>query len=380
VEEGENISVLLGIALDMGETLDTRKEFIKFSSSLIQHLGYSYAALWLLEKDRYKRKYANPGQRAAGEIIAGDAGVIHLLREKKSCWVNYGDAAFGELAQGRDLARGVFGIFFLAEPEGFFKVYKEGNFFEKDLEQVNTLMGRFLNVLRNCLHHEKALGEINLCKAMEQKLNDAKAELERLLLENEIMLGEIDSLNEELDEKVLERTRELESTVAKLREIAIKDCMTGLFNRRHALKMGEEAFIDCGAKNEDFSAIMLDVDNFKKVNDTFGHVVGDKVLMILGKRLLGSVKRDDIVGRYGGEEFIVFLKCPMERAVEVAHRIKRSVSANMFVIGTGISIPITVSLGVAARKPGDTFDGLITRADNQMYRAKKSGGNELAVG
>lgn len=228
--------------------------------------------------------------------------------------------------------------------------------------------------------YEKALREIAMRRALEKRLNAANAKSKKLLLENEMMMGEINSLKKELDKRVRERTRELESTVAQLRELAIKDCMTGLFNRRHVLKMGRRAFLDCKAQNRDFSAIMLDVDNFKKVNDTFGHMVGDKVLMILGKRLLGSVKGSDIVGRYGGEEFLVFLKCPLETAIEVAHRIKRCVAANMFVIEKGVSIPITVSLGVTGRKPGDTFDGLITRADNQMYRVKESGGNGLAAG
>lgn len=228
--------------------------------------------------------------------------------------------------------------------------------------------------------YARATREVSLREAVEEELAHLRAEYERLLQENEIILSKIDSLNRELDDRVLERTSQLESAVVKLREIAIRDCMTGLYNRRQVLKLGREVFLKCAAENRDLSVIMLDVDNFKRVNDTYGHVVGDKVLKILGKRLSGAIKETDLVGRYGGEEFIVFLQCGREKSVEIAQRIKRSVAANMFVIGAGISIPITVSLGVAERKPRDSLDGLITRADNQMYRAKKLGGNELAVG
>jgi two-component system cell cycle response regulator len=145
-----------------------------------------------------------------------------------------------------------------------------------------------------------------------------------------------------------------------------------------AVLLGEQAFLDSVLMDKNFSVIMLDVDKFKRVNDTYGHIIGDRVIEILGKRLANSLKYTELIGRYGGEEFIVFLHCNKAKALKVAWRIKQNVAGYNFIVKPGVFLPITVSLGVATRRPGDSFDELIRRADDRMYKAKRAGGNRIS--
>jgi diguanylate cyclase (GGDEF)-like protein len=120
----------------------------------------------------------------------------------------------------------------------------------------------------------------------------------------------------------------------------------------------------------------VDIDSFKGVNDTFGHSAGDAVLCEVARRLAASARIEDVVGRWGGEEFIVILPhCDLEGAVAVSERIRQAVSASPVRFEDGVAIPVTVSIGCA----GGADHRLIERADAALYAAKKAGRNRTVA-
>ncbi|MDH5190891.1 MAG: diguanylate cyclase [Gammaproteobacteria bacterium] len=171
-------------------------------------------------------------------------------------------------------------------------------------------------------------------------------------------------------EHSVEVLRNMEST---LRQKAAVDALTRLYNR------GEiEASINqsLGLVKQDknhMCLIMADLDKFKNINDTHGHVVGDRVLQDIARRLQAAVRGFDIVGRYGGEEFIVILNnTSYKTAEQVAERIRTRVNGSPVNID-GLAINITISQGVTDAKPFDTIESLVGRADDALYQAKNKG-------
>lgn len=171
-------------------------------------------------------------------------------------------------------------------------------------------------------------------------------------------------------EQSVEVLRNMEST---LRKKASVDALTKLYNRgelENSLKQGMELVKQ--DKNRMY-IIMADLDKFKNVNDTHGHVVGDHVLQDVARRLQAAVRGFDIVGRYGGEEFIVILNnTPYKTARQVAERIRERINGTPINID-GLDINMTISQGVAEAKPFDTMESLIGRADDALYQAKEQG-------
>ena len=132
-------------------------------------------------------------------------------------------------------------------------------------------------------------------------------------------------------------------------------------------------------KNHQLSVVMVDIDLFKAINDKHGHLVGDSVLKGVAGRMQRTLRQINFVGRYGGEEFIVVLPLStQETARAVAERINHVVAANP-IRAASLSIPVTVSAGVAHYQLGDTLDSLVGRADAALYDAKRQGRNRVVV-
>jgi diguanylate cyclase (GGDEF)-like protein len=167
----------------------------------------------------------------------------------------------------------------------------------------------------------------------------------------------------QLIEKLAEARNRIES-------IAITDDLTGIFNRRHILSRFAEEFEKVKRLKTNLSCILADIDQFKSVNDTHGHLAGDEVLKEISRRIRNTIRAYDILGRYGGEEFLILLpNSDLEDAKNLAERIRVHVKD-----GPIISSKITISLGVTAMQAQDqTIDDIIKRADERLYRAKKSG-------
>ena len=180
-----------------------------------------------------------------------------------------------------------------------------------------------------------------------------------------------------LEREVIYRTIETERQKAYQR--SIRDPLTGLFTRVYMLDAMER---HCSLHDRDPSApvaaLMVDVDYFKRVNDTHGHGAGDEVLKQVAEVLRNSVREADIPVRYGGEEFILFLVGASSVGVaEYAERIRSAIERHPCALGPGLSLSVTVSIGVAERRQHEPLDGLIRRADEALYRAKQGGRNRV---
>ena len=124
--------------------------------------------------------------------------------------------------------------------------------------------------------------------------------------------------------------------------------------------------------------IMIDIDHFKNINDTHGHLVGDKVLTEVARRLSAAVRDFDSLGRYGGEEFLVVLKgTPLSTALTVAERVRTHIAAGPISLH-GLKVNVTISIGVSVIQPGDSIEEFIKRADKALYKAKSAGRNRVS--
>jgi diguanylate cyclase len=176
--------------------------------------------------------------------------------------------------------------------------------------------------------------------------------------------------------------QKLRQELEGVKQIAKTDTLTRLLNRRGFDEAWEKLSKQTGFNEAQLSIIMLDIDHFKKVNDTFGHLIGDNVLKLLGKLIKDQVKGKDVAARFGGEEFIVMLpETGIENAYILAEQIRNSLmKMNWKAKKTGQSIgKITVSLGIALYRNGETVDECIKRADDALYQAKKTGRNKTVT-
>lgn len=176
--------------------------------------------------------------------------------------------------------------------------------------------------------------------------------------------------------------REISAARELIETMASTDELTGLFNRRQLLTRFDEEFSRAQRQGRPLSTIMLDIDLFKQVNDSFGHLVGDSILRTVAKVLKTTVRTYDICGRYGGEEFLVVLpETALSDAVQLAERVRTGVRQYF----GSISNPdqpgtVTVSLGVASFGPDDeSIESIIRRADEGLYRAKAAGRDQVAT-
>ncbi|QUV82265.1 diguanylate cyclase [Chloracidobacterium sp. D] len=168
---------------------------------------------------------------------------------------------------------------------------------------------------------------------------------------------------------------------ARLYELATIDGLTGLLNARAVRARLAEVFAKTLADNGQMGVLMFDIDFFKKVNDTYGHEVGNEVLQYLSKLVRSKLRDTDIAGRYGGEEFIVILpQTPVKGALDVAERLRRHIAARPVPTTAG-ELPITASFGVAyLPMPGVTTpDKLVEVADQALYASKRNGRNQVTL-
>jgi diguanylate cyclase len=180
----------------------------------------------------------------------------------------------------------------------------------------------------------------------------------------QLLAGQVDSLRQELE---------------KTRTKSMTDGLTGVYNR--------EAFDDTLAEliersrvmNSSFSILMLDLDDFKQINDTYGHVIGDRVLMAFSQKCRESIRGDDYIARYGGEEFVILLPgANFKNAIKKGRQICDAIACARYTTSTEQNddyLCVTVSIGVTASNKNDTPETAIERADKALYKAKRNGKN-----
>lgn len=167
---------------------------------------------------------------------------------------------------------------------------------------------------------------------------------------------------------------------AQLERRATLDGLTGVWNRRTFLELSARALAHDRRLRLPSCLLMIDIDHFKQVNDTYGHDVGDAVLRELCERTQGLLRAEDVLGRVGGEEFAALLPgTPEDGARQVAERIRETIASGNFLC-SGEEIPVRVSIGVAERAPGEAdVEPLMQRADMAMYAAKRGGRNRVML-
>lgn len=185
-----------------------------------------------------------------------------------------------------------------------------------------------------------------------------------------------------LDQKVKEKTRELEQSKNELKVLASTDPLTGIFNRRSFIDFSQHMLGQ--AKREKFaiSLLMLDIDKFKRINDTWGHDVGDQVLKTLTSTLEGLLRKNDLVCRYGGEEFVVLLpRTPLSGASVIADKIRQAIAQKGYKLSNGEMIYFSVSIGVTEVDVVNEIhlNLALKRSDIALYQAKAQGRNRVIL-
>lgn len=164
----------------------------------------------------------------------------------------------------------------------------------------------------------------------------------------------------------------------RLRRLSDTDDLTGLANRRKLMARLEEEISLSNRHGLPLSLIMLDIDHFKSINDTWGHLQGDQVLRELANLCQGILREEDLMARLGGEEFAVLLPLtPESHCRPLAERLRERISAHDFGVGRGL---ITVSIGITEHRVGDSRENLMQRVDERLYAAKHGGRNRVKAG
>jgi diguanylate cyclase (GGDEF)-like protein len=164
-----------------------------------------------------------------------------------------------------------------------------------------------------------------------------------------------------------------------LRRLATTDVLTGLFNRGHMSDLAENEIARLARSGEQLSFLLLDIDHFKQFNDRYGHDTGDRILERLSTVLAQTLREQDFIGRWGGEEFLVVLTdTGNEQALLTAERIRCTAETHSWVFGE-LELSVTVSVGVTQYCVGEDLSAVVARADTALYEAKRLGRNRVEV-
>lgn len=183
-------------------------------------------------------------------------------------------------------------------------------------------------------------------------------------------------MNEILEKEVEKRTKELKDALEKLKEVSITDKLTEVYNRHHLDYILEDISKIIHRYENNYGLIILDLDEFKNINDNFGHHVGDVVLKEFSTLLKNSIRQTDILGRWGGDEFLILVPFATKESIEIfSNNILKKISSHKFSYINKLSS----SLGVTIIKKDDTEESFISRADKALYKAKKAGKNKVEI-
>lgn len=240
-------------------------------------------------------------------------------------------------------------------------------------EEIKEFLAIFIDAFRQCYREQERL--IRISDRLQEQLLETKKELLIKTDQLKRQAADLKTLSENLTLEIAVRKRIEE----ELRIMADRDSLTRVYNRRRFLE-----FLDMEAKkikrtDRALSLMILDIDNFKDINDQFGHAAGDRVLCHFTTVVLSGIREIDVFGRLGGEEFGVILpETSKEKAFIAAERLRSMVEKQGCILSTG-NINITVSIGVAELKAGGSKEQLMAQADAAMYTAKQKGRNRIEI-
>lgn len=183
-------------------------------------------------------------------------------------------------------------------------------------------------------------------------------------------------LNKEFKTEVQKVLDKFKEDLYTLHDLATKDEKTGIYNHRFFMNIFELEFERAQRKKQKLSLAVIDIDFFKKFNDTYGHQLGDKILFELAQNLQDTIRKYDVLARFGGEEFFVLLPGASRITAKVAgERMRKGIQKSSFLK----KYNLTVSIGITEYKQKDTIKRMIKRADDALYKAKQNGRNRVEV-
>jgi diguanylate cyclase (GGDEF)-like protein len=191
-----------------------------------------------------------------------------------------------------------------------------------------------------------------------------------------IIIGAVQTLLDVTERKLAEE--DIREREKRYKELSITDSLTKLYNSRHFFRQLRQEVDRANRYGQPLSLVLLDIDNFKRYNDTYGHMEGDRVLSVLAEVIRGNVRSTDTAFRYGGEEFTVILpQTEIESAMAVAERLRESFAKTVLTPLPDVAVSMTVSIGVSRYIPAEKDSVFIKRADAGMYTAKQRGKNQV---
>lgn len=221
--------------------------------------------------------------------------------------------------------------------------------------------------------------EISLLDDIKKIKNALKQEVDQMRETVDLKQDQEKRQIQQLAGQVTTLQKELEKAKAK----SLTDGLTGVYNRQAFDEFIKDKIERSNVMNEDFCLLLLDLDDFKLINDKHGHLIGDRVLMACAQKCRGTIRGDDFMARYGGEEFAIFLVgANLRNALNKASQICKTIASARYATSqsqTEDYLSITVSIGVTPFKKGDSVESLIARADKALYDAKRKGKN-MAIG
>ena len=231
--------------------------------------------------------------------------------------------------------------------EFYLRVYDQS----EKMEQITLLDD--IKKIKTALQHEVT----QMREIVDQKKDHDRRQVQ-------LLAGQVDSLRQEL-----------ENTKVK----SMTDGLTGVYNRQAFDETLADMIERSRVMNSDFSLLMLDLDDFKKINDTYGHLMGDRVLVAFCQKCRNHIRGDDVLARYGGEEFTILLPgANLKNSIKKGRQICDAISSARYATSKGQNddyLSITVSIGVTVYRKDDTTETIISRADKALYKAKRSGKN-----
>ena len=225
-----------------------------------------------------------------------------------------------------------------------------------DLDTLKSSVKSQLDALKSLVDEER-----KVVKAHESRVKESV----------QVLAKKVDRLKME--------AQELRERVHKEKENALRDPLTNMYNREAYDNKIKKLIKESKGNAKDLSLMLWDIDHFKKFNDTYGHVIGDKVLKAVSNKLDQSLKHDYFLARYGGEEFVMILpNVSVSKAQSFANRVREEISKITFLL-KGNQIKITISCGIAVMHEKDTAESLLERADKALYEAKNNGRNCVEI-
>ncbi|MGH7214273.1 MAG: diguanylate cyclase [Tepidisphaeraceae bacterium] len=202
-----------------------------------------------------------------------------------------------------------------------------------------------------------------------------------LVIEKNLTATKMRREKEALQRQLQEKNAELEKALKQVEQMAATDPLTGLYNRRHFARVIDQLFAEAQRYDQDLSCAMIDLDGYKQLNDTFGHQLGDQLLVMAGKVITANLRRMDVAARYGGDEFVVLLPhASADDAAAVLTRIRdefRQASAMLLRRNAGVNM--SIGIGSARVLHPASADALVAGADRALYRAKDAGRNRIEL-